>query len=295
MPIILDGKKARAFYTAELKKRVSGLKRFPALAIIQVGNRSESNAYIQSKIKFGQEIGVHVSHIRLEEEVNEEEVIDRVLELNRDDGIDGIVVQLPISEHLSSSKIIDAIAPNKDVDGLTTWQRTRLVKGEKGGVTPGTARGVIELLKFYGIEMKDKKVAVLGRSQLAGAPIAVALAREGSKVTICHSKTKNEEKITNDSDIVVVAIGKPNFLNENFFTAGKEQVVVDVGINSVENTVGDGGKLMEEVSGKKFVGDVDFEKVFPLVGAISPVPGGVGAMTVLGLFENLVDLASNTK
>ncbi|MBI2474573.1 MAG: bifunctional 5,10-methylenetetrahydrofolate dehydrogenase/5,10-methenyltetrahydrofolate cyclohydrolase, partial [Candidatus Taylorbacteria bacterium] len=201
--------------------------------------------------------------------------------------VDGIILQLPISDHLSKHKLLDTIALSKDVDGLNSASAAIRRSGSGFAVVPATARGVMELLKYYKIDPKGKKVAVLGRSELAGGPIAEAMKKAGAKVTICHSHTYNEEDITRKSDIVAVAIGKPKFVNENFFVVGKGQVVVDVGINTVAEK--NKTKLLEEVSGQKFVGDVDFDKVAPLVAAISPVPGGVGQMTVLGLFENLVD------
>ena len=288
MTQILYGKPARDYFGQVLKERVKKLRQLPSLAIIQIGRKPESNSYIQSKIKFGREIGVFVDHITLDQSVTESEVVEKIKELNEDDKVDGIIVQLPIPANLSKQKIIDTITVEKDVDGLTFANVARRSKSLKEAITPATARGVMELLKFYKIEVKGKKAAVLGRSELAGHPIAEALSSSGAKVTICHSHTYNEEEITKKSDIVVVAIGKPKFVTDKFFTAGKNQTVIDVGIN-VTSTPDGSPKLLEEVSGKKFVGDVDFEKVSPIVGAVSPVPGGVGQMTVLGLFENLID------
>lgn len=292
MAIILDGRKVREEYAARLKNRLSG--RALCLAIIQIGDKAESSAYIQQKIKFGREIGALVEHIKMAGSVSEAEVIDRLSELNADENVTGIIIQLPISEHLARQKIIDAISPEKDMDGLTSVNAKKRKNGEKTFL-PATARGVMELMDFYNIGVARKKVAVLGRSIIAGGPIAEALRMAGAEVTVCHSQTSRAEEIktTRQSDIVVVAIGKPKFLTEEFFTPGANQTVIDVGINaltavdSVANlTV---TKLMEEAPKKKLVGDVDFEKVAPIVGAISPVPGGVGQMTVLALFENLVD------
>ncbi len=287
MAEILYGKPARNHYAARLKERIAELGKIPALAILQVGSKAESNSYINSKIKFGMALGVKVDHVTFPSSVKEDEVIDKILELNEDEDVDGIILQLPISEHLAKQKIIDTIKVEKDVDGLTTASAKLRAKGGGFAVVPATARGVMELLEYYKIDPRGKKVAVLGRSELAGGPIAEAMKKAGAKVTICHSHTYNEEDITRKSDIVAVAIGKPKFVNENFFVVGKGQVVVDVGINTVAEK--NKTKLLEEVSGQKFVGDVDFDKVAPLVAAISPVPGGVGQMTVLGLFENLVD------
>jgi methylenetetrahydrofolate dehydrogenase (NADP+) / methenyltetrahydrofolate cyclohydrolase len=283
MTLILDGKIARDLYANRLKEKISHSGKLLSLAIVQIGSRPESNSYIEAKIKFGQQMGVAVEHIKFHEDVKEVDVISKIEELNEDDHTDGIILQLPVPEHLSKQTIIDAISPKKDVDGLTSVNAKKRIRGEPA-IMPATARGVIELLDFYKIEIEGKKAAVLGRSQLAGGPIADALKRRGAKVTICHSGTYNEEEITKKSDIVIVAIGKPKFVDANFFLEGKNQTVVDVGINRRD------GKFLEEI-GKKLIGDVDFKAVEPLVGAISPVPGGVGQMTVLGLFENLVDCA----
>ncbi len=302
MALILDGKAARAAYAARLKERISKLSARPTLAIIQVGERDESASYIKSKIKFGREMGVPVKHIKMLESVSERDVIKQIKKLNKDKNVNGIIVQLPLPESLYPVRenILNSIAVEKDADGLSLESKKRRETGK--GILPATARGVMELLEFYKVPIRDKKVAVLGRSILAGGPIAEAMRAAGGVVTVCNSKTPREEEITTTkrSDIIVVAIGKPKFLTTEFFTPGAGQGVVDVGIN--KTGVGRGQtsgsergltsfptKLQEEIPTTKFVGDVDFENVAPLVAAISPVPGGVGQMTVLALFENLVD------
>ena len=289
MTLILDGKAARAFYAERLKDEIGKLPQKPVLAIIQVGEREESSAYIKSKIAFSQEVGAEVEHIKFPEFVTEGEIIKKIEYLNSDKNITGIIVQLPIPENLPKQKIIDAILPNKDVDGLTSKMAGARSNGDKKAIMPATARGVVELLKFYKIPIKGNKVAVLGRSILAGKPIAEAISFEGGIVKICHSQTPRTEevKITKESDMIIVAIGKPKFLTSEFFTDGANQTIVDVGINKVSD--GEVLKFKEEVTKVKFVGDVDFDNVSPMVYAISPVPGGVGAMTVLALFENLFD------
>lgn len=291
MAIILDGKVARVEIAKRLKEKIVALKSPLQIAIIQVGEKEESSAYIQQKIKFGIEVGISVSHIKFKESANEKEIIEKVELLNEDENVNGIIVQLPIPENLSKQKIIDAIKPSKDVDGLTSFVSKKRTGGDKSAIIPATARGVIELLHFYKVAISGKKVAVLGRSILAGGPIKEVIIFEGGIPTICHSQTpkKEEIKITKRSDIIIVAIGKPKFLTSEFFTADANQVVVDVGINRVTDVGVD--KLKEEVPKSKFVGDVDFDNVFPLVGGITPVPGGVGQMTVLALFENLYDCA----
>lgn len=303
MTLILDGKRARAALAARLKERISKLSKRPVLAIIQVGNREESSAYIKSKTAFSQDIGAEVVHIKFPELASETEIIDRIKSLNDDKNINGILVQLPISENLPKEKIINSIDPKKDVDGLTDVVAKARAGGDRNAIMPATARGVMELLEFYKIRVTGKKVAVLGRSILAGAPIKEAIIFAGGMTTVCHSNTPIEEEIktTKESDIIIVAIGKPKFLTTEFFTAGANQVVVDVGINRMvsgevlrgqTSNFGRGLtslKLQEEIPQTKFVGDVDFENVAPMVSAITPVPGGVGQMTVLALFENLFD------
>jgi 5,10-methylene-tetrahydrofolate dehydrogenase/methenyl tetrahydrofolate cyclohydrolase len=273
MVLILDGKKACQQIAANLKERVAGLLVRPRMAIIQIGERQESTVYIRQKKNFGQSIGAEVWHIKLPEAVSESEILARINELNTDKTIDGVLVQLPIPAGLDRRKIIDAVAVSKDIDGL--------VSGSP--MIPATAEGVIMLLKFYRVPIVGRKAAVIGRSVLVGLPTAEALKREGAMVTICHSQTVDTKEITKASDIVVVAIGKPKFITAEYFTPGKNQVVVDVGINSIP-----AGEKDSWPTGKKLIGDVDFENVKDIVAAISPVPGGVGPMTVASLFENLV-------
>lgn len=299
MTLILDGKAARVAISARLKESIAKLPKRPTLAIIQVGDKEESSAYIKQKIKFGEEIGAGVLHIKFSDTAGEKEIIGKIGELNADETIDAVIVQLPLPESLFSAKenILNSIIAEKDADGLSSESKKIRKTGQ--GILPATARGVMELLEFYKISLNGKKVAVLGRSILAGAPIAEVVIKNGGLVKVCHSKTPREEEIktTKESDIIIAAIGKPKFLTAEFFTAGAGQAVVDVGINKIVQS----GiiKFKEEISDDytpeakrsppKFVGDVDFEGVLRIVGAISPVPGGVGQMTVLALFENLYD------
>lgn len=297
MAIILDGKKARVFYTSLLKERVLRIGKKPTLAIIQIGNREESSVYIKQKIKFGESLGIKVEHIKFDEDTDEGEVINKIQELNKDISINGIIVQLPIPAHFEKMRIINQIDPKKDTDGLTDINRNKRSGGLWAPI-PATGRGVFELLNFYNTEILNKKIAVLGRSILAGGPIAEILEKNGAKVTVCNSRTPIEEEkiITKNSDIIIIAIGKPQFLNKDFLSNNRQQVVVDVGINPVNNTYKNKQvyvKMLEEVPMTKFIGDVDYFNVIDLVSAISPVPGGVGQMTVLALFENLIDCIEN--
>lgn len=283
--MLLDGKIARNEIAKELSGRIAALHLKPRLVIVQVGDNEESAAYIRQKKLFGESIGAAVEHLRFPESITEEQTTSRIRALNRDASAHGIIIQLPVPAHLDVPTILNVIARRKDVDGL----------GARSPFTPATARGVLELLRFYRIPIRGRRAAILGRSLLVGTPTAKALEEEGAAVSVCHSETSNTREITRASNIVVVAIGRPRFIGADYFRGNKTQVVVDVGINPVAEQVRYGtgknwlGKPQEEVPGHKFVGDVDFEAVAPLVAAISPVPGGVGPMTVTALFENLVE------
>jgi len=290
MALILDGRRARETLAEKLKGKIKWLSFKPRLTIVQVGSVSESSAYIRQKKLFGESVGAEVSHIRLPETVSGEELIDKISDLNRDKNVHGIIVQLPLPVRLDRQKTIDAVSPEKDADGLTTTsvERRRAARGG-AALWPATARAVLELLNFYQVPLAGKKAAVLGRSALVGAPVAEILEENGVSVTVCHSQTLNTKEITRASHIVVAAVGKPRFVGADYFAAGANQIAVDVGINRISHHA---EKLAEEIPRVKFVGDIDFEAVAPLVGAISPVPGGVGPMTVLALFENLADIAA---
>lgn len=270
--ILLDGKKAREHYTDLLKERISKLSFSPCIAIIQVGNRPDSDAFIKGKKVFAEKIGAKEKHIQFDENISQEELIECVKKCNADGKVQGIIVQLPLPAHLNPDEIINAIEPMKDIDGLTP----------KTTFTAATARGIRELLDFYAVDLAGKKVTVLGRSKLVGTPIAEMCMKNGAEVTVCHSATENIPDKTKTADIVIVAIGKPKLIDDTYFSKG--QIVVDVGITregDVENRT------------NRLVGDVDFEKVKDVVTMLSPVPGGVGQMTVLALFENLVDACYN--
>ncbi len=261
--ILLDGKIAREHYVKALMERVGNLSTTPCLTIIQVGNRPDSDAYVKAKKSFAEKIGAQINHVQLDEKISQNDLIGAIKKYNEDTATHGIIIQLPLPEHINSELALETVIPKKDVDGLTC--NTKFM--------PATARGVKELFKFYKIELAGKKVTVVGRSKLVGGPIAGMCHEEGALVTVCHSKTENIPEKTQNADIVIVAIGKPHFMTENYFKKG--QIVIDVGIT----------RHIEE----GLVGDVDFEKVKNIVEMISPVPGGVGQMTVLALFENLID------
>ncbi|KKW21660.1 MAG: hypothetical protein A2W52_04330 [Candidatus Taylorbacteria bacterium RIFCSPHIGHO2_02_49_25] len=285
MPLILDGKKVRGEIAKTLRRKVEAFSPKPKLAIVQVGTNKESSAYVRQKKKFGESIGVLVDYLKAPEFITESELILKLKELNADSSVSGIIVQLPLPSALSVEKTINAIDPEKDVDGLTAVNE-QLFKEGKPRFIPATARGIIELLEWYHLPLFDAKVAVLGRSKLVGAPTALLLKKKGALVTVCHSKTPNTKTITRRSDIIIVAIGKPKLITAEYIRRNRTQTVIDVGINA-RTEVGE-AKLLEEIPRSVIVGDVDFDEVKDKVAAISPVPGGVGPMTVAALFENVV-------
>lgn len=267
--ILLDGRKAREHYISVLKERINKLSFTPCLVILQIGNRPDSDAFIKAKKSFAAKIGVKEMHVQLPEDISEKEVIDVIEKYNKDESVSGIIVQLPLPVHLNADKIIESIDPKKDTDGLTSNTL----------VMPATARGVKQLLDFYKINLFGKKVTVIGKSKLVGTPIANMAEKSGAIVTVCDSQTENVPEKAQDSDILIVAIGKKKFIDEKYVK--KEQIVIDVGITRDERGI--------------LVGDVDFEKVGGIVSMITPVPGGVGQMTVLSLFENLIDACYNAE
>lgn len=281
--LILNGRDVRDARMAELKARLAKLIAPPALAIIQVGNREDSNAYISAKMKFAEKLGVPVRHIRVAETISEKELIVKVWECNEDQSVKGIIVQLPLPIEIDQDAVIDAISPMKDVDALTSANVKNWLQGAENALLPATTRGVKELLAYYKINLFGKHVVVVGRSMLVGKPLAAFALNESASVTVCHSKTPDLAAETKKADILIVAAGKPRLITAGHVSEGA--VVVDVGINTAK-----GEKLEEEVEGRKIVGDADYDSVSAIASAITPVPGGVGPMTVLSVFENLADL-----
>ena len=274
--IELNGKECRDKYLKILKEKVSKLDRKLGLVVIQVGNDEASNVYVEQKGKRALELGYNFEHKKFEENVSEEDVIKYIEEKNNDEMTDGIIIQLPLPSHLNSSKIVNAITPLKDVDGLTYYNAGHLMANEVA-LLPCTPKGIIALLDEYNIELEGKNVVVIGRSLLVGKPVANLFINRNATVTLCHSKTKDVGMYTRNADIVVVAIGKAHFLKEDMVKDGA--VVIDVGISRID------GKLQ---------GDVDFANVSKKCSYITPVPGGVGPMTVYELMNN-VYLAHNLR
>lgn len=280
MPTILDGRKTREALMEPLMRRIKKLGFTPTLAIIQVGSRADSTAFIRAKKSFAAKIGIEVQHVELPETVSQGELMAKIQECNADKNIHGIIMQLPLPAAMNRNLVIDAIDPRKDVDALTSTSVKRWNVGDasaQDALFPATARGIRELLGYQGISLEGLDVTVVGRSALVGTPIAAMARSEGAHVTVAHSKTADLIETTKPADILIVAVGRPKLIGPKHVSKG--QVIVDVGITR------DGSDALS--------GDVDFEAVKDATVAISPVPGGVGPMTVFALFENLVDLCEN--
>ena len=274
MAAIIDGKKISAEIKEEVKQKMAVLaakNKTVTLAVIQVGNDPASSVYVGNKKKACEYVGFCSLSYELPENTPQEELLSLVRELNERKDVDGILVQLPLPSHISEDKVIQAISPDKDVDGFHIQNAGRLFVGESGFV-PCTPAGIIELLKRSGIEICGRECVVVGRSNIVGKPMAALLLQENGTVTICHSRTKNLTEVTKRADILVVAVGKPKFITADYVKEGA--VVIDVGIHrNAQN---------------KLCGDVDFDSVFPRASAITPVPGGVGPMTIAMLMHNCV-------
>lgn len=275
MTQIIDGKKISQEVRDELKEKVATLKargKTFSLAVIQVGDDPASSVYVGNKKKACAYIGIESLSYELPRETTQEELLKLVDELNVNPGVSGILIQLPLPEHMDEDKVLLAISPEKDVDGFHPVNVGNLSIGRPGFVSC-TPAGVIQLLKRSGIQIEGKECVVLGRSNIVGKPMAMLLLRENGTVTVCHSRTKNLKEITRRADILVVAIGRPKYVDASFVKEGA--VVIDVGIHRNE-----AGKLC---------GDVDFDSVSPHTSAITPVPGGVGPMTIAMLMHNVVE------
>ena len=270
---IIDGRKIRDQILENLKDEVRNLKTTPTLAIILVGGNKASAAYVRQKSLAGEKIGAKVIVKNLNSDVSKDELENLINQLNRDTSIHGIIIQLPLPEHLNEEEISDKVLPERDVDGFVPGSKFR----------PATAMGVVELLKRSGVEIKGKNAVVVGRGKVAGRPTAELLREEGARVEVVHSKTENPAEITKKADILVSAVGKPNLITADMVKPGA--VVIDIGTNPID-------LVTNNISPKtKLVGDVDFETVAKIASKITPVPGGVGPMTVAALMQNLVTAA----
>ncbi|MEP7373132.1 MAG: bifunctional methylenetetrahydrofolate dehydrogenase/methenyltetrahydrofolate cyclohydrolase FolD [Chitinophagaceae bacterium] len=280
---ILDGKKAAQAIKDDLRidvaQRSNEGKKVPHLAAILVGNNGASETYVAAKVKACEETGFKSTLIRFEADISENKLLDKIEELNNDPDIDGILVQLPLPKHISDENVINTITPDKDVDGFHPVSIGRMVQGLPTFV-PATPYGIMLLLQHYKIDTKGKHAIVIGRSNIVGRPMSILLSGNSNPgnctVTICHSQTKNLKEICLQGDIIVAALGHPGFVKADMVKQGA--IVIDVGITRLEDTT--------RKSGFKLKGDVDYEAVSPLASWITPVPGGVGPMTIAALMKN---------
>ena len=278
MAELIDGKKISQDLKDEVKEKVAELKAQGVevtLAVILVGNDPASTVYVGNKKKACEYTGINSKSFELPEDTTQEELMKLIKDLNEDDSVNGILVQLPLPKHLDEDKVIRAISPDKDVDGFHPESVGRLSIGVPGFVSC-TPAGVIELLKRSGTVLDGANAVVVGRSNIVGKPMSVLLLRENATVTICHSHTKNLKEICKAADILVVAIGQPKFIDGSYIKEGA--TVIDVGIHRIDGT-------------KKLCGDVDFDSAAEVAGKITPVPGGVGPMTIAELMNNCLQSA----
>mgnify|MGYP003466793229 FL=1 len=290
--ILLDGKKTSEAIKQQIASEVAemvakGLRR-PKLVAILVGEDGASKTYVNNKEKACQDVGFDSEVLRYPDTITEGELLAKIREINEDEGVDGLIVQLPLPKHIDEDKVINTISPLKDVDGFHASNVGKMVLGEPSFVS-ATPYGIMAMLEHYNIDTKGKHCVVLGRSNIVGRPIANLLSLKGNPgdctVTICHSRTQNIEQHTRMADIIIAAIGTPHFLKEDMVKEGA--VVVDVGITRVPDST--------RPRGYRIVGDVDFENVAPKCSYITPVPGGVGPMTIVSLMRNTLQAMKQHK
>lgn len=273
MAEILDGKKLREKLLADLKLRIDKFEIKPTLVVILVGENPASKIYVNNKKKTAEKLGINSLVVNYPADITESELLEKIEELNNDKNVTAILVQLPLPEHISKENVINAISPDKDVDGFTPYNFGRLFSGEEPIVYPCTPKGILLLLDEYNIKLEGKHAVVVGRSNIVGRPLSQMLLNRNATVTMCHSRSENLESIIKTADIVVSAVGK-NIIEGKMLKSGC--VIVDVGI-------------FKDMNGKTR-GDVDFESASKIASYISPVPGGVGPMTIASLMLNTVEL-----
>ncbi len=287
---LIDGKKIAAQIKEEIANEVLAIKsqgrKVPHLAVILVGKDGGSQTYVANKVKSCAEVGFFSTKIEYPETISEGELLDKIREINQNSDIDGLLVQLPLPKHISEEKVLETIAPEKDVDGFHAVNMGKLVAGLPTFV-PATPAGIVELLKRYNIPTESKHCVVLGRSHIVGTPVSLLLSRKSNPgnctVTICHSKTKDIKQYTSQADIIIAAIGQPEFLKADMVREGA--VVIDVGTTRVSDPNSSKGWVLK--------GDVAFDEVAPKCSYITPVPGGVGPMTIAMLLKNTLQSAKN--
>ena len=296
---LLSGKTFAEAIKQEVKDEISGLGYQPGLTVVRVGEDPASAVYVGSKVKTAEEVGIRSEHIHLDESVSEAELLARVDELNAREDVDGILVQLPLPKHINERTVLERIDPAKDVDGFHPINAGRLMQGYSA-LAPCTPAGVIEILKRSGIEITGVNAVVVGRSNIVGKPMAALLLNESATVTICHSKTRDLALVAGQADILVAAIGRAGFIRAEHIKEGA--TVIDVGINSVSDrdllpTFFDGEELEKRLAavekrGATLVGDVSYKDALSRAGAFTPVPGGVGLLTVAMLMKNTLTAAT---
>jgi len=275
---ILDGKYTSSVMLQNLKTEIQKYlqegKRAPRIDIMLVGDDYASQMYVSMKEKKALDLRILVNIHTFDKEILQAQLIKLIKELNNENEVDGIMVQLPMPEHINESEVLESILPSKDVDGLTSTNLGKLFKNDSSAIAPATAKGVIKLLDNYDVQIEGKRAVVIGRGDISGLPIAAMLQNKNATVTICHSHTQGLKDICKDADILVSSIGRAEYINSEYVKNGS--VVIDVGTN--RNSEG------------KLVGDVDFNSVKDIAGYITPVPGGVGPMTIACLFDNLIEM-----
>ncbi|XP_057980069.1 bifunctional protein FolD 4, chloroplastic [Malania oleifera] len=283
---VIDGKSVakqiRDEITAEISRMKDAIGVVPGLAVILVGDRKDSATYVRNKKKACESVGVNSYEVHLPEDSTEQEVLKFISDFNDDPSVHGILVQLPLPSHMNEQNILNAVTIEKDVDGFHPLNIGRLaMRGREPLFVPCTPKGCIELLHRYGIAIKGKRAVVIGRSNIVGMPAALLLQREDATVSIVHSRTKNPEEITSQADIIISAVGQPNMVKGNWIKPGA--VIIDVGINAVEDA--------KSPRGYRLVGDVCYEEACKIASAVTPVPGGVGPMTIAMLLSNTLSSA----
>lgn len=284
MSFRLDGKAVSAHFKSEMALEVKKMKeegqRAPHLAAILVGEDGGSKTYIEAKDRACKEVGFDSTILRFPDTISEEELLSEVDRINQNDNIDGLIVQLPLPSHIDENKVTQKILPKKDVDGFHDINMGKLAKGDHSGYISATPLGITMLLKYYNIDTSGKNAVVIGRSNIVGRPMSILLSESSitgnATVTLCHSRTKNLEEICSRADIIVAAIGKPFFVKENMVKEGA--IVIDVGTTRLEDSTRE--------RGWRLAGDVDYTSVKDKASMITPVPGGVGPMTITGLLSN---------
>ena len=284
MAKLINGKEIAQNLRNQLKEEINILKskinKVPGLAVVQVGNVAASSVYVKAKTKSAKEVGIKVIDHHLSEETSEKELLQLVLKLNDDDDVNGILVQLPLPDQINEQIILDAIHPDKDADGfhpLNVGKLSISTHNDENLLIPCTPYGCLIMLKGLGVNLSGKNAVVIGRSNIVGKPMAQLLLKESCTVTVAHSKTQNLDKVCQNADIVVAAVGRPQMIKGNWIKNGA--IVIDVGINRIEVNINGENK-------SKLVGDVDFEEAENNASAITPVPGGVGPMTIACLLRN---------